>query len=361
MRTGEISKILSKEWNSMEAVSKIILLQQTARLNPSQSQKQFYQEQARVLKDNFNMKYPDYVYRRRPNNTRRKRKTDSSGQRLLDTTSNLSDDLRFDHPGDSPPGGEDFRASGVSDLHRTRGDHDAHTVDHPKFRQPTVRASPYPYPSLDSRPANGHDNNNYPVVGGDRMLHDVSLTPAAQYTYAPAQSHGRPHAHSTPVFHQNQVNGDGMSNWHRPASWLGAEQHDRGFHLPTPKPHRSIHSPASTSALSTPGLTLPTLSSPFFPDTATQPPLSPPNLSHSMPSSYGSSHMESPALAARDYSQHIMSQVPSNGQGYHSTGRDALIYPSPHSGGARDPSIQDFSHTPQYSAHQNSQGYWQKE
>ncbi|RPD56310.1 hypothetical protein L226DRAFT_215000 [Lentinus tigrinus ALCF2SS1-7] len=57
MRTGDVSKILSKEWNSMEM-----------------SEKKFYLDQAKKLKDNFNSKYPDYVYRRRPNNSRKKRK-----------------------------------------------------------------------------------------------------------------------------------------------------------------------------------------------------------------------------------------------------------------------------------------------
>ncbi|CAL1697173.1 unnamed protein product [Somion occarium] len=60
MRTGEISKILSKEWTSMDM-----------------KDKKFYLDQAKKLKDNFNSKYPDYVYRRRPNNTRRKRKSDA--------------------------------------------------------------------------------------------------------------------------------------------------------------------------------------------------------------------------------------------------------------------------------------------
>lgn len=59
MRTGEISKILSKEWNAMDI-----------------TQKQFYLDQAKRLKDTFNSKYPDYVYRRRPNNSRKKRRTD---------------------------------------------------------------------------------------------------------------------------------------------------------------------------------------------------------------------------------------------------------------------------------------------
>ncbi|TFY62072.1 hypothetical protein EVG20_g6837, partial [Dentipellis fragilis] len=61
MRTGEISKILSKEWNSMDA-----------------SDKQFYLNQAKRLKETFNTKYPDYVYRRRPNNSRRKRRSDAT-------------------------------------------------------------------------------------------------------------------------------------------------------------------------------------------------------------------------------------------------------------------------------------------
>ncbi|KAI0668769.1 hypothetical protein C8Q78DRAFT_979116 [Trametes maxima] len=61
MRTGDVSKILSKEWNSMEM-----------------SEKKFYLDQAKKLKDNFNSKYPDYVYRRRPNNSRKKRKPEAA-------------------------------------------------------------------------------------------------------------------------------------------------------------------------------------------------------------------------------------------------------------------------------------------
>ena len=41
-----------------------------------QSEKKFYLDQAKKLKDNFNSKYPDYVYRRRPNNSRKKRKAE---------------------------------------------------------------------------------------------------------------------------------------------------------------------------------------------------------------------------------------------------------------------------------------------
>ncbi|KAG8886275.1 hypothetical protein FRB98_001372 [Tulasnella sp. 332] len=57
MRTGEISKILSKEWNSMD-----------------KNDKQFYNDHAKKLKEDFHKRWPDYVYRRRPNNSRKKRK-----------------------------------------------------------------------------------------------------------------------------------------------------------------------------------------------------------------------------------------------------------------------------------------------
>ncbi|KIJ22564.1 hypothetical protein M422DRAFT_276978 [Sphaerobolus stellatus SS14] len=67
MRTGEISKILSKEWNTMPL-----------------SEKQFYLDQAKKLKENFNSKYPDYVYRRRPNNSRKKRRNDAAPYDLHD-------------------------------------------------------------------------------------------------------------------------------------------------------------------------------------------------------------------------------------------------------------------------------------
>ncbi|KAJ7816340.1 high mobility group box domain-containing protein, partial [Mycena olivaceomarginata] len=56
MRTGDISKILCTEWKAMLP-----------------TEKQFYLAQAKRLKDTFNKKYLEYVYRRRPNNTRKKR------------------------------------------------------------------------------------------------------------------------------------------------------------------------------------------------------------------------------------------------------------------------------------------------
>ncbi|CAE6510528.1 unnamed protein product [Rhizoctonia solani] len=60
LRTGEISKVLSSEWAAMGPESK-----------------QFYLDRARKLKDNFNARWPDYVYRRRPNNSRKRKRPDA--------------------------------------------------------------------------------------------------------------------------------------------------------------------------------------------------------------------------------------------------------------------------------------------
>ena len=82
MRTGEISKILSKEWTQMPLVGppRHSPPHPPLTLTIPQSEKQFYLDQAKHLKDNFNSKYPEYVYRRKPNNSaRRRRRADGSG------------------------------------------------------------------------------------------------------------------------------------------------------------------------------------------------------------------------------------------------------------------------------------------
>lgn len=61
LRTGEISKVLSSEWAAMSTESK-----------------QFYLDRARKLKDNFNARWPDYVYRRRPNNSRKRKRPEAA-------------------------------------------------------------------------------------------------------------------------------------------------------------------------------------------------------------------------------------------------------------------------------------------
>ncbi|KAG8915301.1 hypothetical protein FRC01_003711 [Tulasnella sp. 417] len=61
LRTGEISKLLSKEWSEM-----------------SQAKKKTFLDLAKKLKDRFNLAHPEYVYKRRPNNSRKKRKNSNA-------------------------------------------------------------------------------------------------------------------------------------------------------------------------------------------------------------------------------------------------------------------------------------------
>lgn len=62
LRTGEISKLLSAEWKAIDNESK-----------------QFYLQKAKELKENFTSIFPTYVYKRRPNNSRKRRKTEDTG------------------------------------------------------------------------------------------------------------------------------------------------------------------------------------------------------------------------------------------------------------------------------------------
>ncbi|CAE7209966.1 unnamed protein product [Rhizoctonia solani] len=74
LRTGEISKVLSSEWAAM-----------------SSEKKQFYLDRARKLKDNFNARWPDYVYRRRPNNSRKRKRSEGGSSFMhLDFSSFVS-------------------------------------------------------------------------------------------------------------------------------------------------------------------------------------------------------------------------------------------------------------------------------
>ncbi|KAG8931420.1 hypothetical protein FRC02_002754 [Tulasnella sp. 418] len=90
MRTGEISKILSKEWQGM-----------------TKADKQFYLDRAKTLKDEFNARWPDYVYKRRPNNSRKRRKNSTARhedmQNVVAGPSGIPRDYPSDHHNDVKP------------------------------------------------------------------------------------------------------------------------------------------------------------------------------------------------------------------------------------------------------------------
>ncbi|KAF8742141.1 HMG-box domain, partial [Rhizoctonia solani] len=123
MRTGEISKILSKEWSEM-----------------NKEEKKFYLDQAKKLKDTFNTRWPDYVYRRRPNNSRKRRKaggTSSVGPARSHDAWNNSDSHA--DPTDlnaSGQSGDEARSHSTDAFPSPPSSHHNHTYHTPEIGQP---------------------------------------------------------------------------------------------------------------------------------------------------------------------------------------------------------------------------------
>ncbi|EMD41279.1 hypothetical protein CERSUDRAFT_109878 [Gelatoporia subvermispora B] len=171
MRTGDISKVLSKEWNTMDM-----------------SEKKFYLDQAKKLKDNFNSKYPDYVYRRRPNNSRKKRKPDAGQQSPTDASPpGEIDDMSLEEL--SPVEGEDAAIQPSPHDHQYPRSHllgaslsyegaDSLTTSH----APSVYD--YPVPELPSGPFGHHP--------ASRIHHTESSLSAANVHQSRMSSFGIP-------------------------------------------------------------------------------------------------------------------------------------------------------------------------
>ncbi|KZV92040.1 hypothetical protein EXIGLDRAFT_769331 [Exidia glandulosa HHB12029] len=260
LRTGEICKILSREWNSMAI-----------------HEKQEYLDLAKRLKDNFNSKYPDYVYRRRPNNSRRKR---GRGEHRVGSV--------------GPGGGGDGMHGGGDldddDSHVDESDNqDApgtnHTLQHPTHILPTHTQPYYPLMSHAHNVPNGHSRN--PLASSSRQppppLYPVANVPpgphsAVSYTSSSASplSAHPVHAHY-PQSHQGNYfsNDRHWSDNGRPSS---SHQDPAPVHFPlrTASPagsyplsahHSSVQSSSAspTSATNSRKGPLQLLSTPFHP------------------------------------------------------------------------------------------------
>jgi transcription factor SOX1/3/14/21 (SOX group B)/transcription factor SOX9 (SOX group E) len=177
MRTGDISKILSKEWNSMDM-----------------GDKQFYLDQAKRLKETFNSKYPDYVYRRRPNNSRRKRRPDANTNPLFDpsTAGDAGDDFPATHDFDYPsvdvqePARELAPSRSSSNSGMTSGFSDNSSV-----------ASPHATLSTYGYPTNDYPTSHIPP-SGPRLPHLSSLH---VHDHLPPSSSETPSLSSLPSHH----------------------------------------------------------------------------------------------------------------------------------------------------------------
>ncbi|KZS91710.1 hypothetical protein SISNIDRAFT_157983 [Sistotremastrum niveocremeum HHB9708] len=208
MRTGEISKILSKEWNAM-----------------TMSDKQFYLDQAKKLKENFNSRYPDYVYRRRPNNSRKRRRTGSGST----NTGSVGEEGRDseeapDHPREEPDDEYSY-ASGAAFPHPSSTAQSSSSAN--------TSSSVLPYPERFNQLAWP------PLSGGPLTLNTSAAVTRPHASISPSV----PSSHSHRPFHS-----DDISAWRGlPSSVSDSGASFRDLN-PTSRPSTNWFSPTTSSS-----------------------------------------------------------------------------------------------------------------
>jgi hypothetical protein len=334
-----------------------------------QIEKQFYQDQAKLLKDSFNTRYPDYVYRRRPNNSRRKRKPDGGALRQVDkpVSMDMEDDgTSLGDVGESLTDPEDTRSSS-GELRENN------YSDPSKFTSHT-RPFSYAYPMTDDalRSRGTHEGSFLYSQDTSRMSHNLTLSASAapaQVPHPPPYSYVQhpSHSYSAPLFGPDYGHETYEAPAARPAPWPLGSRHDP---RPAQKPHSSASAnclawprPSLTSSTPTLGTTfpptyaLPTLNSPFYPSQAQC------ESSTSTSSPHPNTISQSPFIPA--HIQPISSPNTDHDNSSYSTtssespthGRDAPLY-------SRRNSNQYFSHFPPQpnssppGSVPGTQGYW---
>ncbi|KAH7921504.1 hypothetical protein BV22DRAFT_1132212 [Leucogyrophana mollusca] len=344
MRTGDISKILSREWNAMEM-----------------SEKQFYLDRAKELKDNFNAKYPDYVYRRRPNNSRKRRRTDNSLGIPLDQP--IAGDSADDYAtspdyGDISPvdtveaeepmtggSGQDDRYLSVAP--NMAGQYD--TIVPSQSRTSSYRTSESPsYGGLGAT----ESRTTYFSPSHGRATPDGSMMPFVSSTQSRGLDSGVSHSQYPPYMsnsNRTQPSPYFTESSHAPDLWhpvggSGRDDHSRGSHstwvpsnhssstIMNDERHRAYSTQTaqhswvgasppesigsrSTSGSHTPNYAFPTLNSPFYP-----------GQSH-VTESY---HQQAPVHSFPSSSQHYGSMDQTTGgsvSGRHNAPFDSRAYP----------------------------------
>lgn len=348
-------------------------------------------DQAKHLKDIFNSRYPDYVYRRRPNNSRRKRKPDPAARG--------SDNARGGEPGDES-GNTDF-----DDLSQTDAEDPLAEAVAQDIRYGRLEGSAHS--SYDSTPHSSR-NPSYgysPDGGGYRQPHgrmpyphsshrgtpDLLLESSGRVSQPLSSSHGYPQ-HSFPPSHQGSHihsstmyddtssntwdtphNGVSLSRSHHsritPAGWIsgGADRSmsnlgvagERGTTYPQVSQSQSSWTrstspgPRRPPGTTSPSFSFPTLNSPFYP-----------NQSHiqgnfgSSAPSYSSSSLPGGAVPHYHSSGHQLPGVGISGRsnsGYHH--RSYTSSPSssehyPHT--SHSQSHRDLNHLYQHQSHNPS-------
>lgn len=341
----------------------------------SQHEKQFYLEQAKQLKETFNTKYPDYVYRRRPNNSRKRRRSDGSALSADPTTRGAD--------GDDIGGGIDLD---VAPLH---GDEQHNGQLGPSYGRVHDRSQGFggssrldighsrpPYSPSESGPfrTNGHIDSRtmpYPPSPADRVTLS-HLDSTLSYPYAPSQ----PSPQSPSVYPGDSADSGPAWSSRVPQSWMENSGPER-LTLATQKSSYpsstsrqwsgSTDSPVS-AATPPPGSAqnyFPTLNAPFYPPSQLsgyQSNSSASTTSSVSPLSASASHYDAlnhlpNSSASREYPRGYNSSSMSTSANYGQP-RDALPYP-PRS----LPPVQSSAyHTaPSTSSPTSAQGYWSRD
>lgn len=346
-------------------------------LTYSQHEKQFYLDQAKHLKETFNTRYPDYVYRRRPNNSRKRRRTDGH-IRSVDNPHPMdhADDYVGDLGEPSPTEGEESSHGEPPSLSSfSRPSHDVSQSYGEKYGSSRSRSSGHPYSPSDSFRSNGANEHRLPYVspqnserlssslGSTASLSSPRLTqptqPTLQYPYGP------PGQGQSSLYHTEHP--EPRETWtprveRGPSSWLGGNRERSLTSLGGQKPHSysasagpgswppSASSSMSTSSSSTPQTThyaFPTLTSPFYPNQPqpTFQPASATSTSHSSSSAhYDTTHIP-PTSMSRDFDNRGYGSSPSvSPAAAYPAGqsRDSLPYPQ-RSGSRGLPSVHAMS------------------
>lgn len=328
-------------------------------LRCKQVEKQFYLDQAKLLKESFNSRYPDYVYRRRPNNSRKRRRGDAGTSRPTDHGD--GDDIvgMGDLGESSPTDGEDSQADSASETHLSRMSHDT-SQSYREHESLHSRTSPFAYHSSDLtyRHAGSHENRlPYMSSTPDRIPHNLtsSAPPNSspripQQSQFPYQTLENQHSHSQSPMYNNSVQSN-QDSWESrvrstTSNWLGSGTHDRpsvsttltglkSHSYPSASPASSWHTsgssavPSASTDSSSSTYAFSTLSSPFYPN---QPSHLGGNYSPGTPSngSYPSSANQPSQIGGRSYDQRNYASSPSISPAHFPTtsSRDTPLYPS---------------------------------
>src|SRR6266404_901346 len=174
--------------------------------------KQFYLDQAKRLKETFNSKYPDYVYRRRPNNSRKKRRPDATANSPLDPSASgdVGDDFSAGHDFDyQSVDGQDL----ARDLAPSRGS--SHSGVASGYDDSPSVASPHPALSSFGYPGNDFPGSQVP---GTRLRHLSSIhdhppseTPSLASLHSHHYSDTSIHSHAFPS-HTSHPHNTGTSS-----------------------------------------------------------------------------------------------------------------------------------------------------